>query len=61
MRIKDGLSFVVEIELNIDEIAQSLAARAIESKSQKSQALNGDIKCRVISTGDDIQKKTLQV
>ncbi len=60
-RLSDGLSFVVELEINVDEISQALAARAIGSKLQKSQALNGDIKCRVISTGDDVERKTMDV
>jgi hypothetical protein len=41
--------FSVEIEVNIEEVAQALAARAIQSKSGKAVALGGDIKCKVIS------------
>jgi hypothetical protein len=47
--LKTGESFVVEMEINIDEVCRHLAARAIGSKSGKSVALNGDIKCKVIN------------
>ena len=40
--------FSVELEIEIEEVAQALAARAIKSKSGKAVALGGDIKCKVI-------------
>lgn len=43
-----GESFTVEVEIDLEEIARALAARAITSKGGKAQALGGDIKCRVI-------------
>lgn len=42
-----GESFRVEIDFNLDEIARTLAARAIASKHGKAVCLNGDIVCRV--------------
>lgn len=41
--------FAVELEIKVEEVAQALAARAIQSKSGKAVALGGDIKCKVIS------------
>jgi len=43
-----GQKFTVEIEINQGEVSKLLAARAWGSKSGKSQALNGDIKCKII-------------
>lgn len=43
-----GKSFTVEIEINQGEVSKLLAARAFKSQSGKSQALNGDIKCKII-------------
>lgn len=60
-RKSDGLSFVVELEIDIDGVCQELAARAIGSKGRKAQTLHGDIKCKVISTGNDVEKKTVAV
>lgn len=54
-------SFVVEMEIDVDEVCRHLAARAYGSKSGKSVAMNGDIKCKVISRGDDSAKKTTEV
>jgi hypothetical protein len=48
-RLSDGAVFEVELEIDVDEVCRLLAARAIGSKLGKSQALNGDIKCKVIN------------
>lgn len=56
-----GESFVVEMEIDVDEVCRHLAARAYGSKSGKSRAMNGDIKCKVISRGDDVAQKTIEV
>ena len=47
-----GKSFTVEIEINQGEIAKLLAARAFVSKAGKSQALGGDVKCKIIKRHD---------
>jgi hypothetical protein len=44
-----GEAFKVEIEIDLEDIAQSLAARAIHAKGQKSTTLRGAIRCKVIS------------
>lgn len=59
--ITTGESFVVELEIDVEEVCRHLAARAFGSRSGKSRAMNGDIKCKVISRGDDVKQKTLQV
>ena len=46
---KTGERFTVEIEINEREVSRLLAARAWASKTGKSQALNGDIKCKIIN------------
>jgi hypothetical protein len=43
-----GKSFTVEIEINQGEVSKLLAARAFASKAGKSQALGGDVKCKII-------------
>ena len=44
---KTGENFTVEIEIDLEQVARAVAARAIHAKGQKSSAMNGDIKCRV--------------
>ncbi len=56
-----GESFVVELEIDIDEVSRHLAARAFGSKGGKSRAMNGDIKCKIISRGDDAEQKTVSL
>jgi hypothetical protein len=48
--VKDNVDFEVELEIDLQEIAQRLAARAIRSKGLKATTLRGDIVCKVISS-----------
>lgn len=50
---KTGEAFKVEIVIDLEDIAQSLAARAIHSKGRKSTTLRGAIRCKVL---DDVDK-----
>lgn len=43
-----GKTITVEILIDIESIAQTLASRAVRSKQGKSQMVNGDIVCRLI-------------
>jgi hypothetical protein len=45
---KTGAPFKVEIEIDIEDIAQALAARAIHAKGKKSTGYRGAIQCKVI-------------
>ena len=47
--IKTGNDFKVEVEINLDELAQELAARAYHSTSGRTVTLHGAIKCKVIA------------
>jgi hypothetical protein len=44
-----GKPFTVEIEIDLEDIAQSLAARAIHTKGKKSTTLRGAIRCKVLT------------
>ena len=41
--------FSVEIEIDFEAIAATLAARANHAKTGKSTLLNGDVKCKIIA------------
>lgn len=52
--IKTGKPFRVEIVIDLEDIAQGLAARAIHSKGKKSTTLRGAIRCKVLDdVGED--------
>ncbi len=44
---KTGEPFTVRIEIDIEDIAQALAARAIHAKAKKSTGYRGAIRCTV--------------
>lgn len=46
--IKSDTNFEVELDINIDEIAQTFAARAFHSKHKTSTGMQRAIKCRVM-------------
>jgi hypothetical protein len=46
---KSGDTFTIELDLNVSEIANTMAARLRRSKTGKSRSMNGDIKARIIS------------
>lgn len=45
---KTGKTFAVEIEIDVEDIAQALAARAIHAKGKKSTGYRGAIRCKVV-------------
>ncbi len=57
--VKTGQPFTVEVEIDLESIAQGLAARAIHSKGKKTSALQGAIKCKVITPKDPSAKPDL--
>lgn len=46
-----GMTYEVAFEMNVESIAQFLAARCIKGKSGKAQALHGDIKAVLLKPG----------
>jgi hypothetical protein len=43
-----GELVTVELDIDTNEVARALAARAVRSKHGKAQSLNGDIKARIV-------------
>ena len=43
-----GQAFDVELDIAVNKVAMVLAARCLQSKTGKSQALGGNIKARIV-------------
>lgn len=54
----NGEPFTVEIDIDVEKLAQELARRAITSKLGKSKLLDGKIKCRVVTRGGIVPPST---
>lgn len=48
--VGENKPFEVEIDIDIDEIARTLAARAVHSKSKRAVVMHGALKCRVVKS-----------